>query len=231
MPRPSDGTVCKDAYSSAGGVAADDSITTTTEHPFWVEGAGFVRAADLRAGDVLGSRRARAPSPVLAVVSRDDDVSGPLVVKATTVRGRGVTPWAAFNLTVAQDHTFFVGASKAWVHNCITDFDVKRLPQGQQDSVFDTLSHINSGTVPTGPTGKRWGIPFENREGHLPLKDADGNLIDYFEYRVAPVPGAQGAGTERIVTGTDGARYYTGTHYGTADFGVKPFVRIKKPNE
>jgi hypothetical protein len=113
-----------------------------------VEGAGFVRAADLRAGDVLGSRRARVPSPVLAVVSRDDDVSGALVVKAITVRGRSVTPWAAFNLTVAQDHTFFVGttetffirsggavpgADAVWVHNCTPSTNPKDLARRASD--------------------------------------------------------------------------------------------------
>lgn len=98
--------------------------------------------------------------------------------------------------------------------------------RNQQDAVNNTLSHINSGTRPTGPVGTRWGVPFRNDRRDLPSHDALGRPVDYSEYRVDSTPfGETGAGSRRVVVGSDGSRYFTGSHYG--DNPGKPFVRIK----
>lgn len=69
----------------------------------------------------------------------------------------------------------------------------------------DTLRLIERG----GPFPyRRDGIEFGNRERRLPLRGRG----FYKEYTV-PTPGSSDRGARRIVTGRDGARYYTSDHY------------------
>lgn len=79
---------------SAGGI---EQIHTTDEHPFYVEGKGWVRADHLAAGDALLSLQGAA----LQVASN------------RTEAGEGLM----YNLTVAEDHTFAVSGDWVWVHN------------------------------------------------------------------------------------------------------------------
>ena len=72
-------------------------LEVTAEHPFWVNGEGWVQTADLKADD--------------KIASHDGDH---LVVKSMTLRP-GV--FVAYNLEVADFHTYFVGHDGAWVHN------------------------------------------------------------------------------------------------------------------
>jgi RHS repeat-associated protein len=78
---------------------ADDSeeIVTTDEHPFYVVGKGFTRAVDLALGDIV--QLSGGGISVVGIVKRN--FKGQL----------------AYNLSVANDHTYFVGQSHAWVHN------------------------------------------------------------------------------------------------------------------
>jgi len=78
-----------------------ERIQTTPEHPFRVEGRGFVPAGELVAGDR---------------VETASGTSG--TVGAATWDGGRATMW---NLTVAVDHTFFVGQGRWWVHNACGD--------------------------------------------------------------------------------------------------------------
>jgi guanyl-specific ribonuclease Sa len=52
------------------------------------------------------------------------------------------------------------------------------------------------------------GVVFNNNEHRLPSEPKG----FYREYTV-PTPGASNRGTRRIITGQDGAYYYTGDHY------------------
>ena len=172
----------------------------------------WIDAADLRAGDRL----------------LNDDSSRAEVVSSRTL----AQPLRAYNLTVKDFHTYFVAANEnaapVWVHNdCFgkVTFNINRLPAETQAAVNDTLSHLNVGTKPSGPTRVKWGSRFHNKNGDLPEFDANGSRITYKEYRVAPRQGVSGPGYDRIVVGSDGRRYYTGTHYG--DNPGKAFVRIK----
>jgi len=80
------------------------AITVTAHHPFWVDGgaqlagAGWFAAGRLQAGDEL---RTASGAHVMVVGLRHD--VGHAVV---------------YTLTVAKDHTFFVGAPRVLVHNC-----------------------------------------------------------------------------------------------------------------
>ncbi|MBZ0237961.1 MAG: Hint domain-containing protein [Deltaproteobacteria bacterium] len=76
----------------------DETLGVTSEHPFWLHGEGWTKAAALAAGDLVfadGGGWAR-------VVSNAPGARQPYV----------------YNLVVDDDHTFFVGETGAWVHNC-----------------------------------------------------------------------------------------------------------------
>ena len=76
-------------------------IRTTAEHPFWVDGNGWTRAADLIEGDRLRSHDGR-----WAVVMGVEDCGETAPV---------------YNLRIDRDHTYFVGARawgfSVWAHN------------------------------------------------------------------------------------------------------------------
>ncbi|WP_376751576.1 ribonuclease domain-containing protein [Psychrobacter sanguinis] len=64
-----------------------------------------------------------------------------------------------------------------------------------------------------GSRRKKWGSNYDNRNKVLPSKDKNGNNITYKEYDIPNMRDGLGAGIDRIVVGSDGRRYYTGTHY------------------
>jgi RHS repeat-associated protein len=83
-------------------VSASDSgdaenIVTTSEHPFFVRGQGWTIGAMLRVGDLVES------------------------ASGNVVRISGIEQLAAeqlaYNMQVAQFHTYFVGRQQLWVHN------------------------------------------------------------------------------------------------------------------
>ncbi len=74
-----------------------ETIRATPDHPFMVEGRGWVDAADLRSGDRV--RRASG---------------GTATVEAVAVEQR---PKMMYNLSVEGAHTSFVGEAQALVHN------------------------------------------------------------------------------------------------------------------
>ena len=74
-----------------------ENVSTTPEHPFFSLDRGFVPAKDLRVGELVASESGD-PGRVDAVVWDGG-------------------PQRMWNLTVATDHTFFVGHGGWWVHN------------------------------------------------------------------------------------------------------------------
>jgi hypothetical protein len=123
-------------------LGVDESVIyTTDEHPYWVEGVGWKRAADLAAGDKLRSRGDRILSltsnhRVSALVfyggyARDQNVaiegaSDPMF--RTIAFGSGMAfrergrPDSAdipmvYNIEVEDTHTFFAGSERVLVHN------------------------------------------------------------------------------------------------------------------
>lgn len=79
----------------------EETITTTAEHPFYVDGQGWLPAGELASGTV---------------------VSGPKSENDISIVGIHVNkePQYAYNLTVDTDHTYFVGKTNMWVHNACT---------------------------------------------------------------------------------------------------------------
>jgi len=82
------------------------AITVTADHPFWVDAGhllltpGWLHAGQLRVGDRL--RTANGTEAVVVGLRRD------------------VGRVAVYSLTVARDHTFFVGNAQVLVHNANT---------------------------------------------------------------------------------------------------------------
>lgn len=82
-----------------------EAITVTADHPFYVDGglflhgSGWLQAGQLQPGDRL----------------RTVDGQGAVVVGLRRNVGRA----EVYTLTVAQDHTFFVGAARVLVHNAV----------------------------------------------------------------------------------------------------------------
>ncbi|MDQ3061180.1 MAG: HINT domain-containing protein [Pseudomonadota bacterium] len=72
-------------------------VGATAEHLFWVQGKSWTMTVDLQPGDVIGSRYGDLLT-VKMVHAMDYNLEG-------------------YNLTVAEFHTYFVGAEGAWVHD------------------------------------------------------------------------------------------------------------------
>jgi hypothetical protein len=76
----------------------EETIVTTSDHPFYDVREGFVEASKLVAGDWV----ALADGGYATVLRLETRVVGQFV----------------YNLTVDQAHTYFVGDAQVWVHNC-----------------------------------------------------------------------------------------------------------------
>ena len=76
-----------------------ETITATTEHPFYVPKKGWTAAIDLRAGDIL-------------VMS-----NGEYVVVEQVQHELLETPVRVYNFEVEDFHTYFVGDTSVLVHN------------------------------------------------------------------------------------------------------------------
>jgi hypothetical protein len=76
---------------------AGHTLEVTPEHPFWVEGRGWVEAGELAQGDLVGN-----------------PAGGRLRVAA---KGAPRTQGLVYNLEVGGFHSYFVGAGEVWVHN------------------------------------------------------------------------------------------------------------------
>jgi RHS repeat-associated protein len=91
------------------------TITTTLEHPFWVVGAGWTAAGELRRGSAL--------------LTKDG-----LVVHVDTIERRE-GKFKVYNFEVGVTHTYYVGAAGVLVHNACTPYrpprPLPRAPNGR----------------------------------------------------------------------------------------------------
>ncbi|NOK18595.1 TreTu family toxin [Corallococcus carmarthensis] len=81
-------------------VASDgtvETLGTTAEHPFWVQGQGWTKAQDLEVGDALVT-------------------AGGVGVRVQAL-AQSAQSETVYNLEVEQAHTYFVGTLGTWVHN------------------------------------------------------------------------------------------------------------------
>lgn len=81
------------------------------------------------------------------------------------------------------------------------------------DYALDVLNYVRKhGEAPDGYVGGR---EFQNKEGRLPKKDAEGHKLHYSEWDVHPKVQGQNRGPERLITGSDHSGWYTANHYKT----------------
>ena len=76
-----------------------EEIVTTDNHPFYVQGRGFIEAGSLLVGDKLIS------------VNGDDLIIEDYYIELTE------DPISVYNFQVEDFHTYFVGDCAVWVHN------------------------------------------------------------------------------------------------------------------
>jgi hypothetical protein len=92
-------TYIHEKYTLIHVYANDTIIETTEEHPFWVEGKGWIGASELKNGDVL-----RLKSGKRAKVTQ---------LKRVDL----VKPVKVYNFEVEDWHTYFVSEEQVLVHN------------------------------------------------------------------------------------------------------------------
>jgi guanyl-specific ribonuclease Sa len=95
------------------------------------------------------------------------------------------------------------------------DFEV---PQ----NAWDTLDHLDqTGQAPQDSYQANPGVDgtYRNNDGQLPTTTSGGTPIKYNEWDVNPFTTTKARGVRRLVTGTDGSAWYTGTHYNRAPLG------------
>ncbi|MCS6861968.1 MAG: HINT domain-containing protein, partial [Abditibacteriales bacterium] len=113
--------------------AGKETIKTTPEHPFWVEGKGWVAAKAL----ARGARLVTADEKVIVVTE----------VQVEAVRG---PPVIVYNFEVENTHTYFVGKQGVWVHNACRPLDLYR---GVEPEELKTV--LNTGRFPVDIPGGR----------------------------------------------------------------------------
>ncbi|WP_200962310.1 polymorphic toxin-type HINT domain-containing protein, partial [Pseudovibrio sp. POLY-S9] len=79
-----------------------EKLGTTAEHPFYVNGKGWVEASGLAPGDLVESHET------------GEEATSFLEVKSVVLESQRQD---TYNFEVADTHTYFVGKLKAWVHN------------------------------------------------------------------------------------------------------------------
>ena len=101
-----------------------ETITTTGEHPFYVNGKGFVKAGDLGIGTSIVTRA--GPALTLNHLTWQNAPAQSGIVLDGEAHPVG---YAVYNLIVEGDHTYFVGITGggAWVHNVDCVPDISRL--------------------------------------------------------------------------------------------------------
>ena len=122
------------------------AIKTTGPHPFYVAGRGWVYARELQPGDQLLGHS-----------------GSPTVVESVTITEQAET---VYNLTVAEDHTYFVGDASwgfsLWVHNDYTPTEVSK-------DLWRLLD--DAGNPAVKPDGTLWEFPSKS--------DADAEILKW----------------------------------------------------
>ena len=144
-----------------------ETITTTPEHPFYVQGLGWVPAGELQPGAAIRT------------------ASGTWGQVRTSVARN--TPQTMYNLTVAEAHTFFVGDAQWLVHNTGCNLHKKfnsiwnRIRgHANIDDIYPDLTD-DLFTVGESPTRMRYHREYIKNHGTIEepieVKEIDGRLV------------------------------------------------------
>jgi hypothetical protein len=140
--------VCADGTS--------EHLITTEEHPFFIEGRGWVNAGTLVVGDRLVGSDGRA-----------------LTVASAALRAEEADVW---NFRVDGFHSYFVGEHGAWVHNAPSSYDSgggAKEPK-KASSPGKMQQEVRKGQAPreivrVDPAHTKPGVP--NQEPHVHYED------------------------------------------------------------
>ncbi len=145
--------------------AGEEIIKTTPEHPFWVEGKGWVAAKELAKGERLVTPNEEA-----------------LIVRAVKVEAVRGPPVAVYNLEVESTHTYFVGKQGVWVHNSCDEILTRyaggkesagRLTRHAEASLANPEEGVYGVSVTAGPPDPTRGaygqLPRSVVEQHFPV--------------------------------------------------------------
>ena len=131
-----------EALDLAATDGAVEHITTTEEHPFFIEGRGWVMAAELVPGDRITGAHGEALTVVLAAPRTEEaDV---------------------WNFRVEGFHSYFVGERGAWVHNN----DCGNAPKQGPTEPYNRTKHY--GRTPTAADRKAVGAGSGEVADHNP---------------------------------------------------------------
>ena len=75
------------------------TINTTENHPFYVEGKGWCAAAELETGDICKTKEGQTEVVASVVIEQQEE------------------PVKVYNLTIEDNHTYYVSVDKVLVHN------------------------------------------------------------------------------------------------------------------
>src|SRR5262249_1236449 len=144
---------------------ATEVIETTPEHPFHVPGRGFVPAGSLKPDDEVSrapSNEPAASSSLVRLIAGQSTPPEVLRVKTLTFENQ---PFLAYNFEVGEDHTFFVGVGRAWVHNGKCGKNARELRKNMEDAGVEFRSGEAAGHIvpSTGKKG-RWAIGADSRK-------------------------------------------------------------------
>ena len=125
-----------------------ETLTCTPEHPLYVQGQGWVEAGSLGIGTSIVSRA----GPLLTVQSVTWQRE---TAQASDPSSLANKPYTVYNLTVEDDHTYFVGSlgGGTWVHNA---FGCTRIYRGTLNKdpnipqVSQSMRGVPSEDVPSG---------------------------------------------------------------------------------
>ena len=107
-------------------IISGEEIITTADHPFYVQGRGFIEAGNLLVGDMLISVNGEDLSVDSCYTEECED--------SLTV----------YNFKVKDYHTYFVGENKVWVHNAEKYINEKRVPQDKETVLSDKSKYAKT---------------------------------------------------------------------------------------
>ncbi|NES44399.1 MAG: hypothetical protein F6K20_24515 [Moorea sp. SIO2C4] len=113
-----------------------NTIGTTTEHPFYVEGRGWIPAGKLKQGDAI----------------RTQDGTSVLLESVTVEYVEDAFP--AYNLSVDKAHNFFVSEDKLLVHNCGREEDAAEGEEGAGETAGESAADEGVGSASAAASGE-----------------------------------------------------------------------------
>ena len=97
-----------------------EEFRVTAEHPFYIEGRGWVEVRDLNSGDVA------------------HDIDGDVLVVLDVLPVEKL--YETYNFEVADFHTYFVGEDGVWVHNDCDEEEETLIRFGTEEETLESLA-------------------------------------------------------------------------------------------